>query len=151
MRQTIAFVGIEFDSRLSQRLQTTSMAVWVEKLKAAGATGDELAAGQGKVNKAEGVAASASTAAHLAEGSTNSSATPSTLPSNGTRLPISTGYVAEVAALPFFSIFDYIRDHLGYRLEVAAFIFAAELVNYGFAAPVNPRPVQLVLLLRRSE
>ena len=33
MRQTIAFVGIEFDSRLSQRLQTTSMAVWVEKLK----------------------------------------------------------------------------------------------------------------------
>jgi hypothetical protein len=76
------------------------------------------------------------------------------------RLPISTGYGAEVAARPFFSVFDYIRDHLGYRLEVlaatfaktvpesGAFTFAADIVNYGFSAPVNPRPVQLVLLLR---
>jgi len=74
------------------------------------------------------------------------------------RLPISKGYAAEAAARPSFSTFDYIRDHLGYRLEVAAasfprevaaagpLTFAADIVNYGFAAPVNPRPVQLVLL-----
>ena len=55
------------------------------------------------------------------------------------------------------------RDHLGYRLEIAAasfpsavpesgrFTFAADIVNYGFAAPVNPRPVQLVLLRQRAE
>ena len=84
------------------------------------------------------------------------------------RLPFSPGYAKEVAKRSFFSTFDYIRDHLGYRLEVAAasfpdvlhhdphpdapagaappFTFAADVINYGFAAPVNPRPVQLVLL-----
>ena len=74
------------------------------------------------------------------------------------RLPLSSGYAEGVAGQPFFSVFDYIRDHLGYRLEVAAasfprevaaagpLAFAADIVNYGFAAPVNPRPVQLVLL-----
>ena len=65
-----------------------------------------------------------------------------------------------MAARKFFSVFDYIRDHLGYRLEIAAaafpaalsgsspLTFAADIVNYGFSAPVNPRPVQLVLILR---
>ena len=75
------------------------------------------------------------------------------------RLPLSSGYAEGVAGQPFFSVFDYIRDHLGYRLEVAAasfprvlrassFHFAADVINYGFSAPVNPRPVQLVLLQR---
>ena len=79
------------------------------------------------------------------------------------RLPISPGYAAGVATRNFFSVFDYIRDHLGYRLEVAAaafpsalpasspLTFAANIVNFGFAAPVNPRPVQLVLLRERAE
>ena len=63
-------------------------------------------------------------------------------------------------------MFGYIRDHLGYRLELAAasfpaslaltrplrsrhgggggaqLVFGAELRNYGFSAPLNPRPVQ---------
>ena len=79
------------------------------------------------------------------------------------RLPISPGYAAGVATRKFVSVFDYIRDHLGYRLEVAAaafpaalsasnpLTFAANIVNYGFSAPVNPRPVQLVLLRERAE
>ena len=84
------------------------------------------------------------------------------------RLPLSKGYAADVARDPSFSVFNYIRDHLGYRLEVAAatfprvlglapgssdqpaFHFAADITNYGFAAPVNPRPVQLVLLQRAA-
>lgn len=68
-----------------------------------------------------------------------------------------------MAARPFFSAFGHIRDHLGYRLEIVAasfpravprsgsFAFAADIVNYVFAAPVNPRPVQLVLLRQRAE
>ena len=54
--------------------------------------------------------------------------------------------------------FEFVRDHLGYRLELqwadfphqisrgATLNFSAGLVNWGFAAPVNPRPVLLVLL-----
>ncbi|HPY91284.1 MAG TPA: DUF4832 domain-containing protein, partial [Lentisphaeria bacterium] len=50
-----------------------------------------------------------------------------------------------------------IRDHLGYRLELTRaempeqvqcdrpFAVTVELVNRGFASPVNPRPVCLVL------
>ena len=79
-----------------------------------------------------------------------------------------------------FTEFDYIRDHLGYRLslESASFPvsvvrtpdsdsdlqfkgvsesqsdtkggmqleFRATLVNWGFAAPLNPRPVRLALI-----
>ncbi len=53
--------------------------------------------------------------------------------------------------------FEYIRDHLGYRLEARQARFdgavrpggrlrvALDLVNRGFAAPVNPRPVYFVL------
>lgn len=63
--------------------------------------------------------------------------------------------------------YEYVRDHLGYRLELqhatwpdtlrivqdeaggggaAALNFTAGVVNWGFAAPINPRPVQLVIL-----
>jgi hypothetical protein len=74
------------------------------------------------------------------------------------RLPISPEYAAAGR-----SGFDYIRDHLGYRLELrsavlprklnfaaagenATFSFEVALINWGFAAPVSPRPVQLVVL-----
>ena len=58
--------------------------------------------------------------------------------------------------------FEYIRDHLGYRIAVeeARFpeecrpgddlLFEADLRNYGFAAPVNPRKICFVLRNRRS-
>ena len=60
--------------------------------------------------------------------------------------------------------YEYIRDHLGYRLELRSavlleklslpatsggnisFVFEAALINWGFAAPISPRPVQLVVL-----
>lgn len=69
------------------------------------------------------------------------------------RLPISSAY----ASAPHTE-FEYIRDHLGYRLELEVaefpgsvgagtdFEFTSTLLNWGFAAPINPRPVQLVLL-----
>lgn len=71
------------------------------------------------------------------------------------RLPISPAY----AAVPHTG-YEYVRDHLGYRLELqwaefpdavafasgAALTFRAGLVNWGFAAPINPRPILLVLL-----
>eukprot|EP01052_Picozoa_sp_SAG31_P032725 SAG31_NODE_3617_length_4064_cov_41.284741_5_plen_564_part_00 len=69
------------------------------------------------------------------------------------RLPISPDYAAT-----HHSGFEYIRDHLGYRLELQwaqfpakferglPFNFTAAIVNWGFAAPINPRPVLLVLL-----
>ena len=58
------------------------------------------------------------------------------------------------------SYYEYIRDHLGYRIvleeaEVDSKVVAGKkfharisLRNYGFSAPVNPRPVQLVLIGR---
>eukprot|EP00658_Telonema_sp_P-2_P063556 TRINITY_DN5230_c0_g2_i2.p1 TRINITY_DN5230_c0_g2~~TRINITY_DN5230_c0_g2_i2.p1 ORF type:complete len:301 (-),score=60.33 TRINITY_DN5230_c0_g2_i2:115-1017(-) len=73
------------------------------------------------------------------------------------RLPISDAYTQ----VPHTG-YEYIRDHLGYRLELQAATFpsivsiptgqsfalpfSARLINFGFAAPVNPRPVWLVLL-----
>lgn len=72
------------------------------------------------------------------------------------RLPVSAEYAAAAAGL---TTFDYIRDHLGYRIELRSAThktawdtaaekldFEATLTNFGFGAPVNPRPVQLVLL-----
>lgn len=56
------------------------------------------------------------------------------------------------------SIFDYIRDHLGYRLELQQAQYTSTVeqggdmaidvtfVNHGFAAPINPRPVYFVLI-----
>ncbi len=55
------------------------------------------------------------------------------------------------------SYYEYIRDHLGYRLELLEAEISDEiapggtlnatikLVNRGFSAPVNPRPVKLIL------
>jgi hypothetical protein len=74
------------------------------------------------------------------------------------RLPISPVY-----ALGRPSGYEYLRDHLGYRLELRSttmpriltvrqgttsiqLSFAAALINWGFAPPVSPRPVQLVLM-----
>ena len=69
------------------------------------------------------------------------------------RLPVSPAYAAVE-----HTGFEYVRDHLGYRLELQwaalpttiergkVFNFSAALVNWGFAAPINPRPVLLVLL-----
>jgi hypothetical protein len=56
--------------------------------------------------------------------------------------------------------YDYIRDHLGYRLEAreakwstqakagTPWSFDLTLVNRGFAAPVNPRQALLLLIPR---
>ena len=61
------------------------------------------------------------------------------------------------------SIYDYIGDHLGYRFEVTEAIFPAVLsrsqpltfnatiVNRGFSALHNPRPVTLVLISTTME
>lgn len=55
------------------------------------------------------------------------------------------------------SYYEYIRDHLGYRIELLEAEISDEivpggtinasikLVNRGFSAPVNPRPVKLIL------
>ena len=51
------------------------------------------------------------------------------------------------------SVYEYIRDHLGYRLELLRFAYTVTdrlrgeicLINRGFSAPVNPRPVFLAL------
>ncbi len=74
-------------------------------------------------------------------------------------LPISDGYFEDSNGnyVPR-TIFEYIRDHLGYRLELRSsryprsavcgksFVAEVKLVNRGFAAPINPRPVYLVLV-----
>lgn len=56
------------------------------------------------------------------------------------------------------TIFEFIRDHLGYRLALTAGKYddtavigkpySAEfrIVNYGFAAPINPRPIYLAVI-----
>ena len=80
-----------------------------------------------------------------------------TLASRDFRLPLSPEYASAAR-----SGYEYIRDHLGYRIELRSarlpqqlsvhdsrdleFVFEAALVNWGFAAPDSPRPVQLVLL-----
>jgi hypothetical protein len=75
------------------------------------------------------------------------------------KLPVSDGYFEDGAGGPVARTqFEYIRDHLGYRIELRradipeaaapgeAVPVAVDLVNRGFAAPVNPRPVILVLI-----
>ncbi len=75
------------------------------------------------------------------------------------RLPLSDQYFRDTAGnLVPRTVFEYIRDHLGYRLELQTaefpaqaapgqrFRFSAELINRGFAALHNPRPVVLVLV-----
>ncbi len=52
------------------------------------------------------------------------------------------------------SYYEYIRDHLGYRVELQSFEYEVveghlqgtlKLINRGFSAPVNPRPVYLIV------
>ena len=52
------------------------------------------------------------------------------------------------------SYYEYIRDHLGYRIELQSFEYeiadgrlsgTLRLINRGFSAPVNPRPVYFML------
>lgn len=55
------------------------------------------------------------------------------------------------AGVPYRTAYDFIRDHLGYRLVVKRAAYAdgrAEAVvrNYGFAAPVNPRPAYFAVV-----
>lgn len=75
------------------------------------------------------------------------------------KLPVSDGYFedAEGNAIPRTQ-FEYIRDHLGYRLELQRATLPetlspgddvqvkVDLINRGFATPMNPRPVFLVLI-----
>lgn len=60
---------------------------------------------------------------------------------------------------PLPSAYEYIRDHLGYRLEVVraegsfegkGFSGKAVVRNVGFARPINPRPVYLVLYNKKG-
>ena len=74
------------------------------------------------------------------------------------RIPFSNDYFSDAAGnfVPR-SHFEYIRDHLGYRLELQSAALPESvraggrleveihLVNRGFSAPVTPRPVNLVL------
>ena len=75
------------------------------------------------------------------------------------RLPVSDGYFYDHAGRPAGrTIFEYIRDHLGYRLELQEAVFPrsikngqafdvrVSLINRGFATLINPRPVWLVLI-----
>jgi len=55
------------------------------------------------------------------------------------------------ADVPYRTAYDFIRDHLGYRLVAKAVAYsdgtARVLVhNYGFAAPVNPRPAYFAVV-----
>ena len=70
-------------------------------------------------------------------------------------LPVSDGYFeSENGKHIWRSYYEYIRDHLGYRLELLDAEISCEnnqvhgfirLINRGFSAPVNPRPVYLML------
>lgn len=72
------------------------------------------------------------------------------------KLPMSPSYrAAVVASGGGATVYEYIRDHLGYRLEVRGtptvavvgrtLTVNATISNYGFAAPVHPRPVLITL------
>ena len=75
------------------------------------------------------------------------------------KLPVSDGYFYDYANNPVSrTMFEYIRDHLGYRLELQQAVFPhsikngqafnveVSLINRGFATLINPRPVYLVLI-----
>lgn len=74
------------------------------------------------------------------------------------KLPMSDGYFTDAHDnFVWRSYYEYIRDHLGYRLELQEatlpdtfapaqpFSVSLKLINRGFSSPVNPRPVLLVL------
>ncbi|MDJ1138495.1 DUF4874 domain-containing protein [Streptomyces iconiensis] len=75
------------------------------------------------------------------------------------QLPVSDGYFRDRrGAAVTRSPFEYLRDHLGYRLEIQRVRHdrhpgarrrlraEADVVNRGFSPPKHPRPVRLVLL-----
>jgi hypothetical protein len=79
------------------------------------------------------------------------------------RLPVSDGYFQDLDGAPVpRTQFDYIRDHLGYRLELQRASYAATpragsplqlelvLINRGFATLINPRPVLIALISSRG-
>lgn len=59
------------------------------------------------------------------------------------------------------TFFEFVRDHLGYRLNIASkpvfttkgdlLTYDISLTNTGFAAPVNPRPVFLVFVNAKNQ
>ncbi|MFE0258223.1 DUF4874 domain-containing protein [Streptomyces sp. NPDC059010] len=73
-----------------------------------------------------------------------------------TKLPVSDGYFTDSSGNPVARThYDYIRDHLGYRIEIRQARYAklpsglsvqVDLVNRGFAAPKHPRSALLTLL-----
>jgi hypothetical protein len=80
------------------------------------------------------------------------------------RLPVSEGYFEDALGRPAERTeFEYIRDHLGYRIELQdaswpgrlavskKLDFDCKLINRGFATMHNPRPVRLVLINERDE
>lgn len=75
----------------------------------------------------------------------------------GANLPVDDGYFENTAGAPVTrTAYEYIRDHLGYRLQLSGATFGVEqggvlpvsfsLSNTGFSAPHNARSVQLVVL-----
>lgn len=69
-------------------------------------------------------------------------------------MPISNNYFGENGNI-IRSPYEYMRDHLGYRLELQevelglgnmSLAVHAKVINRGFAAPQNPRPFYFVLL-----
>jgi hypothetical protein len=77
----------------------------------------------------------------------------------GAKLPLSDGYFENAQGREVERCqFDYIRDHLGYRLELQEATFPKSvrrgeslecrlsLINRGFSAMHNPRPVYLVMV-----
>lgn len=74
-------------------------------------------------------------------------------------LPIDEGYFEDQQGHPISrSVFEYVRDHLGYRIELQRadlprvvratdrLQISVTLINRGFSAPQNPRNVYLVLI-----
>ncbi|MGL4941826.1 MAG: DUF4874 domain-containing protein [Thermoguttaceae bacterium] len=75
------------------------------------------------------------------------------------KMPISDGWFCDAFGNPVVrSQFEYITDHLGYRLELQGATFsdkvksdetfdiAINLINRGFSAPINPRPIFITLI-----
>jgi len=75
------------------------------------------------------------------------------------KLPVSDGYFSDVYGNPVTRTeYDYLRDHLGYRLELQAARLTdqvkaghglgveIDLINRGFSTLFNPRPAYLVLI-----
>lgn len=76
-------------------------------------------------------------------------------------MPVSNQYFNDASGNPISrSAYDYIRDHLGYRLELQStqfnqsdeeIQFSTRIINRGFAAPQNKRKLYLVLMNEYNE